>query len=43
LTGSAFSSATDDTDDCERRGLVPVLGAEEDADVVVEEMEFEGA
>jgi hypothetical protein len=40
---SAFSSATDDMDDWERRGLQSVLGAEEDAAVVVvgEEMEME--
>jgi hypothetical protein len=33
---SAFSSATDDADDCERRELVPGLGAEKDVMVVVE-------
>ena len=40
-----FSSATDDMDDCERRGLAPALGAEEDEDVVVvvDETEIEAA
>ena len=42
---SVFSSATDDMDDCERRGLPSVLGAEDDVAVVVvdEEMEIEAA
>lgn len=38
---SVFTSATDDMDDCERRGLPVALGSEEV--VVVEETEFEAA
>ena len=38
---SAFSSATDDADDCERRGLAPGLGAEKDVMVVVVEVVVE--
>jgi len=42
LPESTFTSAADDMDDCERRGLPDALGSEEDvvAVVVVEEMEF---
>lgn len=43
---SPFSSATDDMDDCERRGLPSVLGAEDVAVVAVavgEETEIEAA
>jgi hypothetical protein len=36
-----FTSATDDIDDCEIRGLSAALGSEED--VAVEETEFEAA
>lgn len=44
LTDSVFTSATDDIDDCERRGLPPALGDEEDVVVVVvEETVFEAA
>jgi len=41
LPESVFTSATDDMDDCERRGLPSALGAEEV--VVVEETEFDAA
>jgi hypothetical protein len=42
LPESVFTSATDDIDDCERRGLPAALGAEEDVvAVVVEETEFD--
>ena len=41
LPVSVFTSATDDMDDCDIRGLPAVLGPEED--VVVEETEFEAA
>jgi hypothetical protein len=41
LPESVFTSATDDMDDCERRGLSAALGTEDV--VVVEETEFEAA
>jgi hypothetical protein len=41
LPESVLTSATDDMDDCERRGLSVALGTEED--VVVEETEFDVA
>jgi len=40
---SAFSSATDDADDCERRVPASVLEAEPDVVVIVEETELEAA
>lgn len=40
MGSSAFSSATDDADDCERRVLAPVLA---DVVVTVEETELEAA
>lgn len=43
MGSSAFSSATDDADDCERRVPVSVLAAEPDVVVIVEETELEGA
>jgi hypothetical protein len=43
MGSSAFSSATDDADDCERRVPVPVLAAEPDVVVIVEDTELEGA
>lgn len=44
LPESVFTSATDDMDDCERRGLPAALGAEEVVVVVVvEETEFDAA
>lgn len=43
MGSSAFSSAMDDADDCERRVPVPVLAAEPDVVVIVEETELEGA
>ena len=43
IGSSAFSSATDDADDCERRVPVSVLTAEPDVVVIVEDTELEGA
>jgi hypothetical protein len=41
LSMSAFSSATEDVDDCERRVPAPVLTVEPDIVVVVDETEPE--
>ena len=43
MGSSALSSATDDADDCERRVPVPVLAAEPEVVVIVEETELDGA
>jgi hypothetical protein len=43
LSMSAFSSATEDADDCERRVPAPVLAVEPDVVVVVDETELEAA